>query len=103
MRPTVKHIQHRNRQHVGIRTTHVAVQRQIGMAGGRLCNGQTNAQQGIRTETSLVAGAVEVDLELVDTALLERILTGYSLGDLPIHVGNGLLYTLTAEAWAAIA
>jgi hypothetical protein len=55
---------------VGVRASDVAEQGQLGAAGGGPGDGQRDTQNRVGAEARLVAGAVEVDEELVDDTLL---------------------------------
>jgi hypothetical protein len=69
----VEHVHHRHRQHVGVGAADVAVQRQAQLVGGGLGHGERHAEDGVGAEAGLVVGAVEVDQQLVDAALVEGL------------------------------
>ena len=51
----------------------VAEQRQVGAVGGRLGDGEADAENGVRAGALLVLGAVGLVEDLVDDALLARL------------------------------
>ena len=66
----VDDVHHRHRQDVGVGAADVAVQRDRQVVGGRLGDGQADAEDGVGAEASLVVGAVELEHREVDRPLL---------------------------------
>ena len=60
-------------QHVGVGAADVAPQRQPGLLGGGVGDGEADAEHGVGAEVGLVGRAVEVDQQQVDAALVERL------------------------------
>jgi hypothetical protein len=86
----VEDVHHRHRQHVRVGAADVAVERQAERVGGGLGDRQRDAEDGVGAELALVVGAVELDHRAVDLALVEASMPDERLGDLAVHVGDGL-------------
>ena len=71
--PAVHHVHHRHRQHVGVRSADVAVERHVELVGGRLGHGEAHPEDGVGPETRLVVGAVEIAQQRVDRPLTEAV------------------------------
>ena len=65
--------------------------------------GQRGAEDGVGAEVGLVGRAVEGDQRLVDDALVGGVEAKELLGDLVVHVVDGLQHGLAAVAVAAVA
>ena len=94
----VEHVHHRNGQRFGVHAADVAVQRQTERLGARLRHGERYAEHRVRAETGLVRRAVELDEELVDIRLVERVETVERLGDLAVDVFHRRLHALAEIA-----
>lgn len=74
MGTTVKDVQERNGEDVGLLSARkvgdVSVQRDALLGSTSLGNSQTDAEDGIGTQLGLVGGAIQLDEELVDLALV---------------------------------
>ena len=92
MHAAVQDVHHRRGEQVRVRAAHILVQRQRGLLCGRLGNGQRRAQNGIRAEVALVVGAVDVDHQLVDGALVVGLEAHELVSDLVVHVLDGVLH-----------
>ena len=55
---------------MGVGAAEVAEQRQVGRVGGGLRDGQADTEDGVGADAPLVLGAVDLDQDLVDDALL---------------------------------
>ena len=99
---TVQHVHARQRERVGIRTAHVAVERKVTLVRAGFGDRERHTQQGIGAETGFVVRAVERDERVVDQPLIEALEADDRLGDLPVDVRDGPLHTLAAVAVAAV-
>ena len=98
MGATVDDVHHRHRQHVGVRATDVAVEREIGRAGRRVRDGERDAQDRVRADLGLVVGAVQVEHRLVDQPLLAGVVAQQLRAELVEHAEDGLGHALAAVA-----
>ena len=99
VRAAVDDVHHRGGQDLGVDAAQVAVKRLPHEDGGRAgaCHG--GAQHGVGAQVGLVVGVVEVDQGVVDLHLAENVLPDEGLGDLLVHMGDGLGHALAAEAF----
>ena len=78
---------------MGVGAADVAVERQLDLVGGGRGDGQRHAEDGVGAEAALVVGAVEVEQDAVDLALVEGVEPDDVLGDLVVDVADGVLET----------
>jgi hypothetical protein len=88
---------------MGVRSADVAVQRQLELGGGGLGHGQRDAEDGVGAQAGLVVGAVQVEQQPVDVALLEGVEADQGVVDLAVDVADGLEHALAAVALVAVA
>jgi hypothetical protein len=103
VRAAVEDVHERHRQHVGVRTAHVAVQRELGFVGRGLGRRQRHAQDRVGTEATLAVGAVEGHQLVVEEPLVGGVEADHCVGDLGVDVFHGLAHALAAVAVAAVA
>ena len=94
----VEHIHHRHGQRLGVHAADIAVERQTERFRTRLRHGERHAEHRVRAETGLVWRAVELDEDLVDIRLVERVQAVERLGDLAVDVFHSLLHALAEIA-----
>ncbi len=70
---TVHDVHVRDRQDVAVGAADVAVQRQAGGLGGSVQSSQGDAQDGVGAQLALVRGAVELDHQVVQSALVSSV------------------------------
>ena len=99
----VDDVHHRHGQHVRVRAAEPAVQRQVGVRGRCLGDGERDAEDRVRAEPRLRRRAVELDHGAVDLALLARVHPGDAVGDLAVDVGDGAGDALAEPGVAAVA
>jgi hypothetical protein len=99
---TVDDVHHRHRHLHRPGTTKIAVERQAGFLGRRLGHRHRNREHGVGTETRLVVGAVEMNQRLIDERLFLGIEANDRLGNLGVHILDGLQHPL-AEIASGIA
>ena len=92
----VEDVHHGHGQDVGVGAADVLEQVQAGGLGGGLGGGQGDAEDGVGAELALVGGAVELDHELVETALVGGVEADDLGGDDVVDVVDGLLHSLAA-------
>ena len=95
---TVEDVHHGNGQDVGIRSTQVLVEGQLGRVGGGTGDGQGHAEDGVGAELALVVGSVELDHHRIDDALLGGVVSDDLFGQSLLDVLNSLENTLAAVA-----
>ena len=100
---TVDDVEHRHGQHVRVRPTDVAVQRELELVGGRLGDRQARAEDRVGADPGLVVGAVELDQLAVDGSLVERVEAVEHAGDLVVHEPDGGEHALAEVPLAAVA
>ena len=98
VRAAVDDVHHRHRQHVGVRATDVAVERQIRRAGRRVRDGERDAEDRVGADLGLVVGAVQVEHRLVDQPLLAGVVAQQLRAELVEHAEDGLGHALAAVA-----
>jgi hypothetical protein len=98
VRAAVDDVHHRHRQAHAARAAEVAVQGQPGLLGRRARHRHADGQRGIRPETALVVGAVEVDQRLVEKGLLGCVEAEHRLADLGVDVLHRAQHTLAEVA-----
>ena len=98
MGAAVEDVHHRHGQDVGARAADVLEEVQAGGLGGGLSGGQGDAEDGVGAELALVGGAVELEHEAIETALVGSVETDDLRGDDVVDVGDGLLDSLAAVA-----
>ena len=98
MLAAIDDVHHRGRQDAGIDAADIAVERQAAAFRRRLGHGQRDAEHGIGAEAGLVVGAVHLDHQLVDQALVGGIEAFDGLEDLAIDRLAGLFNALAAKA-----
>ena len=98
MHAAVENVHHGRRQHMGIRTANVAIQRQLARLGSSTCASERSAQNGVRTQVALVRSTVDVDHFGVDSALVASVHADNGFGNFLIHMGDGLLNALAKVA-----
>ena len=96
MSTTVDDVHHRNREHIGVGSADVAVQRHVKIVCCCMCNCKAYAEDCVCAELALGRSAVEFDHGLVDRPLLESGHTDDSRSDNVIDVGNCLEHALSA-------
>jgi hypothetical protein len=99
----VEDVHQRHRQDVRRRAAQVAEQLQLQRVGRRPRDGHGDAQDRVGAELALVRGAVQVEQDPVDLALLQRVEVHQLGGDLLVDVGDGLGDALAPEALTAVA
>ena len=99
---TVDDVHHRNRHEVRVGSTDIAVKRQPGSIGGRLCDGKRHTQNGIRSEFALILGAIKLDHRLVDEDLVLGIQVRQGFQNGTVDRLYGLLHTFAQIALTAI-
>ncbi len=82
----------------GLAAADIAVERQVGVHGGGLGDGQRHAEDGVGTDAALVGRAVELDQRVVDLDLLARVEAGQQVHDLGVDRGDRLQDALAAVA-----
>ena len=98
MHAAVENVHHGRRQHMGIRTANVAIQRQLARLGSSTCASERSAQNGVRTQVALVRSTVDVNHFGVDSALVASVHADNGFGNFLIHMGDGLLNALAKVA-----
>ena len=103
MGAAVDDVHHRHREDVCVRPADVAIERHVEFVGGRLGHREADAEDGVGAEAGLVLRAVEVDHQLVDRPLVERIETLDVLGDFDVDESDGVADALAPVAVASVA
>ena len=85
-------------QDVGARAADVLEEVQAGGLGGGLGGGQGDAEDGVGAELALVGGAVELEHEAVEAALVGGVEADDLGGDDVVDVGDRLLDALAQVA-----
>ena len=99
----VQDVHHGDGQHVGVEAAQVAVERQAQGLGRRLGHRQRGAQDGVGAQPALVRGAVGLDEQPVDLALVEGVHAHQRVGDLIVDVLHRLQDAFAAEGLATVA
>ena len=86
-----------------LRAADPAVQRQLGVGGGRLRDRERDAEDGVCAEARLGRRPVELDHRDVDLALLARVHPADAVGDLAVDVRDGAGDALAEPRVAAVA
>ena len=86
----------RDRQDVAVGAADVAVQRQFGGLGGGVQGGQGDAEDGVGAQLALVRGAVELDHQVVEGALVGGIHADDLRSDDLVHGLDRVQNTLAA-------
>ncbi len=84
----VHDVHHGDGQHLGVRATEVLVERLAERAGGGVCGGKRNAEDGVGSELRLGLGPVELEHGVVDADLIGRIGADEGGGDDPLHIAD---------------
>jgi hypothetical protein len=84
VRTAVHDVHVRDRQDVAVGAADVAVQRQLGALGRGVHGRERDAQDGVGAQTALVRGAVKIDHEVVECALVGGVHADDLRGDLLI-------------------
>ena len=103
MGSAVEDVHQREREHVCVRATDVAIEGQLTLGCRGLRDGQRDPEDRVGAEPRLGVGAVELDQRRVEAALIERLDTDDRFGDLVVDVGDRVLDPLASEALAAVA
>ncbi len=85
----VDDVHHGDGENTGADAAQVAIERCAFGSGSSARERQRDSQNGIRSETALVGGSVQVDHHAVEFRLLCRVVAFQRLGDLAIDVGHG--------------
>ena len=100
----VDDVHHRHRQNPRRGAADISEQGQGAGIRSRLGDGHRHAQNGVRTQTALVVGAVQFDHRAVDGLLFGRIEPGNHLRDFSVYGIHGAQHTLaTIAAFVAVA
>ena len=91
-------VHHRHRQHVGIRTTEIAVERNLQVVGSRVGHSQGDTEDGVGAEVLLRGRTVELEHLRIDGPLVEHIHANQGRGDLLVHIPDSEQDTLAQEA-----
>ena len=73
VRAAIQDVHHRDGKHVRVNPTQIAVKRQPQRAGRGFGNRQAGAQDGIRAQSGFVRRAVQLQQQLVDSHLFNRV------------------------------
>ncbi len=92
MLATVDDVHHRSRQQIRTDAAQVPVQWLIGVLGGRLGDRHRDAENRVGAQLLLVGRVVEFDHGHVDAGLIQRVHADQAVGDLVVHVIDGLEY-----------
>ena len=90
MHAAVEDVHHGRGQDMAVHTAHVLVQRETGGLGSGLGAGQRHAQDGVSAQSALVVRAVQLQHHVVDSALIVGFETDERVGDLIVHMANGI-------------
>ena len=90
MGTAVEHVHHGNGQGLCVCAANVVVQALAGGLGRSVCAGQGHAEDGVRAETGLVGGAVDLDEHLVNAGLIQDVQADHRLCDLAVYVLDSL-------------
>ena len=90
MRTAVDDVHHRNGERVRVGAADVAVERKTERSGSGLCDGEGHAEDGVGAELGLRGGAVKLEHEVIDTALIAGAQTDNLGSDDLVDIGNGL-------------
>ena len=93
---TVHDVHVRDRQDVAVGAADVAVQRQAGGLGGSVQSSQGDAQDGVGAQLALVRGAVELDHQVVQSALVSSVHADDLRSDDLVHGLDRVKNTLAA-------
>ena len=102
VRATVDDVHHGDGHHVRVHPADVAVEREVQAVGSRLCHGERNTQDGVRTQVRLRLRAVEGEHLSVDGTLLIDTAAHQCRGDDLVHVLHCLEHTLAAVAFGVL-
>ena len=102
MDAAVHDVEHRHRQHVGIDTTDVAVEREVELVGRGPGHRHRGAEDRVRAELALVGRAVEIDHPEVDAPLIQCLVPDEQVAQPAVDVRNRLLDSLAEIALAAV-
>ena len=98
MGAAVENVHHGHGQSLGVDAADIVVEAGAQGLGGGLGAGQGRAQDGVGAQALLVGGAVQIDEGLVDGDLIQDVHAHQALGNLGIHVRDGLLHALAQVA-----
>ena len=84
----VENVHHRHGQSLGVDAADVVIQADAGCGGCCLRAGEGHAEDGVRAETGLVRGAVDIYEHLVNRGLIQHVHADQALGDLGIDSGH---------------
>ena len=99
----VHDVHHGHRQDVRVAAADVLIEGQPHRRRGGVGHGQRGAEDGVGAELGLVGRAVQGDQGLVDDALVGGVEAEQLLGDLVVHVVDGLVDRLAAVLLPAVA
>ena len=75
---------------MAVHAANILVQRKTGGLGSSLGAGQGHAQDGVSAQSALVVRAVQLQHNVVDGALIVGLEADKRVGDLVIHMTNGI-------------
>ena len=90
MHAAVEDVHHRRGQDMAVHAANILVQRKTGGLGSGLGAGQGHAQDGVSAQSALVVRAVQLQHHVVDGALIVGLEADERIGDLVIHMANGI-------------
>ena len=82
----VENVHHRHGQGLGVDAADVVIQADAGCGGGCLRAGEGHAEDGVRAETGLVRGAVDIYEHLVNRGLIQHVHADQRFGQLMVDV-----------------
>ena len=86
MRAPVEDVHHGRRQHVRTRSSKIAIKRKPERIGGSTGRSHRDGEDRIRSQPSLIFGAVEFNHLRVERALVSGVIIRKRVGNLSIHV-----------------
>ena len=98
MGTTVDNIHHWNRKHMSVRTTNVAVKRNVQGLCRSLGSRKRNTKNGVRTKLTLCWSSVESEHLHINSTLFKNVKTFQSRSDNLVYIINSLEDTLSAVA-----
>ena len=86
VRATVEDVHHRNRQHAGVHSAQVTVERHLVQIRDRTRSRHRNRKNGVRAQTALVLCAIQFDHFLIERALIFGIFLNEGVRQLAVDV-----------------
>ena len=95
MRTTIDNIHHRNRQSVGINTTHITIKILTGFLSSSISHSQRNTQNSIGTQIRFIRSSIQFNHSVINRNLIGNIHTFQFFINCFINILNSFQHTFT--------